>query len=121
MADRIPSHRINASEAILRGCLTDVNMRDKLQSWESRMGRSRHPDKHIESAIRYAESLNWRVEMSGGHAWGRLYCPHATRDGCIVSVWSTPQNPENHVRHIRRHVDLCHHPQVEQRTPAEGR
>jgi hypothetical protein len=75
------------------------------------MSRPRHPDKHIEQAIQYAESLGWRVQMSKGHAWGHLYCPQSTREGCIVSVWSTPRNPENHARHIRRDVDLCPHGQ----------
>jgi hypothetical protein len=73
------------------------------------MARSRHPNKHIEQAVRYAESLGWRVEMSRGHAWGHLLCPHHQREGCLVSVWSTPHNPENHARHIRREVDLCPH------------
>jgi|BogFormECP12_OM1_1039635.scaffolds.fasta_scaffold10542_1 hypothetical protein len=73
------------------------------------MSRSRHPNKHIELAIQYAESLGWRVELSRGHAWGHLLCPRSTREGCIVSVWSTPKNPENHARHIRRDVDMCPH------------
>lgn len=71
--------------------------------------RSRHPDAEIENAVRYAESLGWAVQMSAGHAWGRLYCPHATREGCILSVWSTPRNPGNHARHIRNTVDKCPH------------
>lgn len=73
------------------------------------MKRPRHTDKHIESAVRYAESLGWRVEISGGHAWGRLFCPNSTRDGCIISVWSTPRSPESHARHIRREIDRCPH------------
>ena len=73
------------------------------------MGRSRHPDKHIEKAIRDAESLGWRVEMSNGHAWGFLLCPQHTRDGCSVTVNSTPRVPENHARKLRRDVDLCPH------------
>ena len=85
--------------------LTTVNGRRIIY----RMTRPRHPDKHIEKAISYAESLGWRVEISEGHAWGRLFCPLSTREGCIVSVWSTPKNPENHARHIGREVDLCNH------------
>ena len=54
------------------------------------MGRPRHPNKHIEAAIRYAESLGWCVELSNGHAWGRLFCPREARGGCKKSVWSTP-------------------------------
>jgi hypothetical protein len=73
------------------------------------MSRPRHPNKHIERAVRYAEMLGWRVQMSKGHAWGHLYCPHGTRESCIVSVWSTPRNPESHARHIRRDVDRCPH------------
>jgi len=73
------------------------------------MTRSRHPSQHIERAVRYAESLGWRVVLSNGHAWGRLYCPSGTRDGCIISVWSTPRCPENHARHIRTKVDSCPH------------
>jgi hypothetical protein len=59
--------------------------------------------------VRYAEQLGWRVELSNGHAWGRLFCPFASRSGCIVSVWSTPRSPENHARHIRKSVDACPH------------
>lgn len=66
-----------------------------------RMGRPRHSNKHIERVIQHAESLGWTVQLSRGHAWGHLYCPHSTREGCIVHVWSTPRNPENHARHIR--------------------
>jgi hypothetical protein len=73
------------------------------------MARPRHPNKHIEKAVQYAEAMGWRVELSQGHAWGRLFCPHATPEGCIISVWSTPRNPENHARHIRREVDQCPH------------
>jgi len=31
------------------------------------MFRPRHPNKHIEQAVKYAESLGWRVEISGGY------------------------------------------------------
>jgi hypothetical protein len=78
------------------------------------MSRSRHPNKHIEAAIAYAEALGWSVVGSGGHAWGRLFCPHHTPEGCIISVWSTPRSPENHARQIRRRVDACPH------RPADG-
>ena len=39
------------------------------------MGRLRHPNKHIEKAIQYAEQQGWRVEISNGHDWGRLFLP----------------------------------------------
>jgi len=73
------------------------------------MSRSRHPSPPIEAAIRYAEQLGWSVKMSNGHAWGRLFCPSHTREGCIVGIWSTPRVPENHARHIRKTVDSCPH------------
>ena len=73
------------------------------------MSRSRHPDADIERAIQHAEASGRRVRMSKGHAWGRLLCPRTTPDGCIVSVWSTPRNPVNHARHLRRVVDGCPH------------
>ena len=73
------------------------------------MTRPRHPNAHIERAVQYGEQLGWIIEMSKGHAWGRLFCPERTRDGCIVSVASTPSRPENHARHIRREVDVCPH------------
>jgi len=79
------------------------------------MSRPRHPNKHIESAVQYAEALGWRFKKSKGHAWGHLYCPHNTRDGCRISVWSTPKHPENHARHIRQEVDDCLHAPPEEK------
>jgi len=76
------------------------------------MGRSRHPKKDVESALRYAERRGWRVEEGGGHAWGRMYCPRndeTCRCGefCITNIWSSPRNPGSHARQIRRVVDNC--------------
>ncbi|HEU5118949.1 MAG TPA: hypothetical protein VFT74_20330 [Isosphaeraceae bacterium] len=71
--------------------------------------RTRHPNKHIEAVLRYAEGLGWWVEVGGSHAWGRIFCPHAERDGCAESVWSTPANPEKFARFLRRAVDKCPH------------
>ncbi len=75
-------------------------------------GRTRHPKKEVEEARRYAEEAGWRVSVGGSHAWGKIYCPyndHECRCGefCIASVWSTPKNPGNHARQIRRVVDNC--------------
>ena len=44
-----------------------------------------------------------------GHAWGRLYCVHHDRDGCMVSVWSTPRSAGYHARALVRAVDRCPH------------
>ncbi|TNE42085.1 MAG: hypothetical protein EP348_00330 [Alphaproteobacteria bacterium] len=73
------------------------------------MTRARHPDKHIESAVRYAEANGWTVKMSNGHAWGRLYRRFHDREGCIITVWSTPRNPQNHAKAIMRSVGRCPH------------
>lgn len=73
------------------------------------MSRNRHPHKEIEKVVAYAESQGWRLVPVKGHAWGCLYCPRDDRTGCRVSVWSTPRNPENHARQIRRQVDSCPH------------
>ncbi len=70
------------------------------------MGRPRHPKKHIEEAIRYAEQQGWSVELSRGHAWGKLRCPAGR---CLVVVYSTPRSEEDHARVIRRKVDNCPH------------
>jgi hypothetical protein len=35
--------------------------------------------------------------------------PENTREGCLVGVWSTPGNPENHARRLTREIDLCPH------------
>ena len=96
--------------------LLDTCQRPARIAW---MARPRHPNKHIERAVQYAEALGWRLEISNGHAWGRLFCPLTTREGCIVSVWSTPHKPENHARHIRREVDLCPHGQHNTMSDAE--
>ena len=73
--------------------------------------RSKHPNKTIEQAIKYAESKGWRYQSSGqsAHAWGRLLCPFESREGHAMSVWSTPKSPENHARQIRRNVNACEH------------
>ena len=75
------------------------------------MSRPKHPDKEIESAIQYAESFGWRYKKSGSsaHAWGRLLCILENREGCIMSLWSTPRNPFKHARQIKRKVDQCQH------------
>ncbi len=67
-----------------------------------------HPDKHIREALNYAESQDWTIQKSGprAHAWGIIYCGCGHRL-CRMSIWSTPRNPQNHARAIRRKVDRC--------------
>jgi hypothetical protein len=73
--------------------------------------REKNPNKEIEKAIYYAKSNGWRCKEAGNssHAWGRLLCPEFTREGCSVSVWSTPKDADNHKKQIYRRVDMCPH------------
>ncbi len=71
------------------------------------MTRSRHPSKEVEAAVAYAESLGWTVRKMGH--WGRMFCPHADRDGYQVGVNGTPRDAGNHARQIIRAVDRCPH------------
>lgn len=73
------------------------------------MARPSHPNKHIETAVAYAELNGWNVKISRGHSWGKLYCHFHDRDGCIIVVWSTPKNPQNHAKNITRTIDRCPH------------
>jgi len=41
-----------------------------------------------------------------------MYCPYNDEECrcgefCITSIWSTPKNPGNHARALRRVVDNC--------------
>ena len=76
------------------------------------MPRTRHSKQEVELALQHAESKGWRIEVGGSHAWGKMYCPandSECRCGefCITSIWSTPRNPSNHARQLRRVVDRC--------------
>ncbi len=70
-----------------------------------------HPNKHIREAVEYAENNGWRVVKANAraHIWGRIYCPLQNREGCAKAVYSTPRNPEDHAKDIRRAVDRCPH------------
>ncbi len=70
---------------------------------------SRHRNKEIQAALEYAASNGWQVIQGGSHAWGKILCPHAARDGCRMWVYSTPKNPYAHAQDIRRRVDRCPH------------
>jgi len=71
----------------------------------------RHPNKEIRKAIQYAIDKGWRLKKSGprAHAWGRLLCTSGEQGGCIIPIYSTPSNPQNHARNIRRRLDRCPH------------
>jgi hypothetical protein len=71
----------------------------------------RHPNKEIHAAVLYVVSKGWTLAKANArsHAWGRLFCPSGRREGCIVSVYSTPRVPENEAEKIRKAVDRCDH------------
>ena len=76
------------------------------------MARKRHPKKEVEKSLAYAEEQGWKIEVGGGHAWGKMYCSYNDQDCrcgefCIASIWSTPRSPVNHAKQIRRVVDNC--------------
>ncbi|MHB0981367.1 MAG: hypothetical protein ACYC5Q_15095 [Thermoleophilia bacterium] len=78
------------------------------------MARRKHPDLDIEAAIAHAEAGGWRIKVGGrsSHAWGTMYCPHNSPschcgEFCITGIWSTPRNPQNHAKQLRRVVDRC--------------
>jgi hypothetical protein len=76
------------------------------------MSRRSHPHSDIEDALKYAEENGWRIDVGGGHCWGKIYCPYNDKECrggifCISSVWSTPRNPGNHAKQIRKVVDNC--------------
>ena len=77
--------------------------------------RKQHPKKEIEMAVQYAENKGWRYREVGksAHAWGRLLCPLIKREGCSLSIWSTPRNINDHARQIIRRVDSCPHQEKE--------
>lgn len=75
------------------------------------MGK-KHPNPDIRAPIQHAEENGWRIKIGGAHAWGKLYCPYNSEDCrcgefCIMSIHSTPRNPTNHAKQIRRVVDKC--------------
>lgn len=83
------------------------------------MARRRHPNKDIEAALQYAESFGWEVKVKkGGHSWGQLLCPNNDNecrcgDFCIMSVWSTPRNPQGHANQLAGKIDGCIHNQAD--------
>ena len=79
---------------------------------ETQLKRTKHPKKSIECAIQFAESQNWRIQVGGSHAWGKMYCPFNQKscrcgEFCITSIWSTPKNHENHANALMRVVEKC--------------
>ena len=69
------------------------------------------PSKEIRAAIRDLQAASWRIVLSAGraHAYARAYCPGAA-DGCpALTIYGTPQVPENEAAKIRRALARCEH------------
>ncbi len=68
-------------------------------------------DQASDALVSAAET--WLTDRANqDHAWGRMYCPYNDEECrcgefCITSIWSTPKNPSNHARALRRVVDNC--------------
>ncbi|RUO20168.1 hypothetical protein CWE06_05960 [Aliidiomarina haloalkalitolerans] len=80
------------------------------------MASKKHPVKEIDAAVRFAERCGWRLISAGhsAHCLGRLLCPYGSvnalcrcGDFCMISVWSTPRNGQNHANSLRRAVEKC--------------
>jgi hypothetical protein len=72
----------------------------------------RHPNKEIREAVEYAIEKGWSIKEASGHAWGIMYCPHNDssyrgRIHCKTSIYSTPKNPSNTARQLKRIVKNC--------------
>lgn len=68
-----------------------------------------HPNKHIQAALNYALVKGWYFVPGGksSHCFGRIRCGLSTHRDHMMSIWSTPGNPENHAKQIIRMVERC--------------
>lgn len=67
-----------------------------------------HPNKEIRAALESAKAAGWTVKKSGSraHAWDTIRCGHG-HTSCWMAVYSTPRNPQNHAKQIRKKVAAC--------------
>lgn len=72
----------------------------------------KHPNKHIQEAIDYAVSKGWVIVVAGraAHCYAKIRCGIAGHREHMMSIWSTPGNPEHHAKQIRRMIDRCSPP-----------
>lgn len=74
--------------------------------------RKLHSKKEINKALKEAVSKGFRYEPTrsrSSHVVGRLKCPEASREGCMMSVYGTPRQPGTHAKQIRAFVESCTH------------
>ncbi|WP_126462697.1 hypothetical protein [Providencia rustigianii] len=63
----------------------------------------------MQQAIEYAELQGWFIVMGShsSHCYAKLRCGIEGHQDHMLSIWSTPRNPENHAKQIKRMVDKC--------------
>ena len=72
------------------------------------MARPAHPTKEIDEALDYAASKDWTIEKVDPvlmHGADEVPLPHEV-DGCQVSIYSTPRNPQNHAKQLKRAISV---------------
>lgn len=69
------------------------------------------PAKEILTALRELEFAGWRVRLTSGrsHPYARAYCPGGDAGCPPLSVYGTPEVPENEAAKIRRALQKCPH------------
>ena len=78
--------------------------------YSANMARARHPKKDVEGALVEAEAAGWRITpTSSGHRWDIMDCGEEKRVRCQASIWSTPRNPVDHAKQLRRLIGRCPH------------
>lgn len=66
------------------------------------MNRKAHPKKEVEKALREAEKAGLVVSDASGQ--GHSMHVISGDQPYPFRVWSTPKNPDNHAKQIRRHI-----------------
>lgn len=74
----------------------------------------KHQHKKMREALKYAKEKGWSIEESSGRSWGTIYCPYKDSncrkgENCRRSVYTTPKNPENKSRELKRIIRNCIH------------
>ncbi len=74
----------------------------------------KHQHKKITEVLEYAQEQGWSIQESRGRSWGKVSCPYndnkcRKRKYCLKNVYTTPKNPENKARELKRIIQNCIH------------
>jgi hypothetical protein len=69
------------------------------------VARPSHPNKEIEAAVLTLRSKGGHGSRSRDTRGENCFVPIMT----AKDVWSTPRNPQNHAKQLRREIDRCPH------------